>query len=147
MFGFKRLRTYAGKTFSVSEWMAKDALVAGARNIKSLYHAMKASQSGRKVETFQEAVERLGLREKDIATRLAYYKKTSLLYGVILVASVLYAAMMYSASQWLTFLTCVAYSLLVFSFFFREHFWYMQIKKRRFGMRFSDWLRFVTFRL
>lgn len=144
VFGFKKLRTFAGRTFNVSTWMATDALVNGARNIRQLYGQISSSSRDGRQESFAEAVERLGLSERDVRAKQKYYRKTSALYGVFWAASVMYTLVLYAAGQWLTCLTAVAYSFLVFSFFFREHFWYMQIRQRQFGMHFSDWLKFVS---
>jgi len=38
----------------------------------------------------------------------------------------------------------VAYSFLIFSYFFREHFWLVQIRKRKFGLGFWDWIKYLV---
>lgn len=142
MLGVGRLKSYVKRTFNVSEWMSKDLLLGGYRSIRTLYSEIGRKESHR-VESFEQAIHRLGLDEQAIHQRMLYYKKTAWLYGLVFVLTLGYTLTMLKITQWFTAITSIAYSALVFSFFFKESFWYMQMKKRRLGLGFRDWLRFV----
>ena len=38
----------------------------------------------------------------------------------------------------------VPINFMLFALFFRESFWYMQLKHKRLGMKFKDWISFVV---
>ena len=141
VFGLKRFRRYVGRTFNVSEWLSVGMLKSGYRTIKVLYHDI-GGQKEQIVETFQEAKERLQLTEAHIQNRLVHYKKTSVVYGFLFMASLVYLMVMSKKGQWLFIASAASYSLMLFALFFRESFWYMQMKQRKLGLTFSDWISF-----
>ncbi|MEC8460977.1 MAG: hypothetical protein VXY77_02095 [Pseudomonadota bacterium] len=141
MFGLKRFRRYVGRTFNVSEWLSVGLLRSGYRTIKILYRDI-GGQGERVIETFQEAKDRLQLTETQIQNRLVHYKKTSGVYGCLFMASLVYLMVMSKKGQWLFMASSVSYSLMLFALFFRESFWYMQMKQRKLGLGFSDWISF-----
>ena len=148
MFGKRGIRNHIKATFNISQWLAKDALVGGVKRVYALYLQIQGQKKPVNLhETFDEACGRLHINEAALARKCRYYKNASTLYGIFFLASLVYLLILLIKGQWLTVLMGVAYCFLLFSFFFRESFWYMQIKKRRLGMGFSDWLRFITFRL
>ena len=138
------LRGFLSRNFRFSEWIGKEFLVQGYTNIKQLFYIILAKNHSARNESFAEAVVRLRLSETDIVKQKEYYRMTSVIYGSFLLFSVVYAMWLYWVDKNLlsAFMT-VVYSVLMFAFFFRESFWYMQITKRRLGHTFGDWWCFM----
>ena len=145
MFSKKRsLRGHLMNSFRVSEWMGVSLMVKSGRSIYSMYENLVTPPQARRKESFHEAVDRLDISEKDIRKQITYYKLTSSLYGLFSVFGVIYAAILYVYGTRGAFIMACSYCCLIGSFFFRESFWYMQIKKRRLGMRPLDWFKFMV---
>ncbi len=141
------LRGFLARNFNFSEWIGKDFLLKGMYDIYELFYLLtKPRQEGRK-ETFAEAVVRLGLSEKDINAQREYYRITTIIYGTFIIFSLLYAAWMFFVEKnMLTTFMIIVYMGLMFAFFFRESFWYMQITKRKLGNGLNDWCKFMLWR-
>jgi len=90
-------------------------------------------------ETFEEAMQRLQLTEEDLVKRrqaLWIQSMVILGLGLLMIAYCFFS--LYQAtfvSAWLSFL----FSVLLFAYAFRAHFWYYQLSKRKLGCTFSEW--------
>jgi len=141
-------RAYIANTFKFSEWISKDFLVHGARNIHSTYRSLVKPKQGVRNESFAEAIVRLGLSEHEISKQKRYYLMTSSLYGVCLLLGCGYAAwLLWVVQNVSAALMAALYCFLMFAFFFRESFWYMQISTRRLGQNMQDWTAFMLHNL
>lgn len=138
------LRSYMSRTFNVYQWAGGQALVNSGKGIRGLFRAMTAVKRSARKETFSQAIVRLNLSPKDIEEKERQYKLTSSIYGVFFIFGLVYSALLFKKSSWGTGIMGLSYSFLMFAFFFRESFWYMQVKNRRLGMTISDWLRFIV---
>ena len=149
MFGRRGIRNHIKSTFNLSQWIVKDALVGGYKRIQDLYKQVRGQRGQVLIpgESFDQACERLKLTQAALNQKMRYYKNTSALYGLFFLFSLCYWLMLVFKGLWVTVFMATAYCFLLFTFFFRESFWYMQIKKRKLGMSFTDWLKFMTFRL
>ena len=137
-------RGYMARTFNVSDWVSRDFIMQGAYNIRDTYRLLVHRRSQERIETFTEAIVRLRLTEKDIYKQQRYFRMTSSLYLVFLVVALLYCGWLWATGRPAVAVgMALLYSGLMGSFFFRESFWYMQIRTRRLGQSFSDWSRFV----
>lgn len=140
----KGLRGYLSRTFNVYEWMGADILWQGAKSIKGLYGDIISPPSSGIKETFSQAVVRMGLTEYDIAKQARYYKFTSSIYGIFFIFAVLYALILFLSKNVGAGCMGTAYAVLMFAFYFRESFWLMQIKRRRLGHNFIDWVAYLV---
>jgi intracellular multiplication protein IcmV len=92
-------------------------------------------------ETFEEATKRLGLTEQDLKTKIQNFSKLFLIYVFI-------ATIIFSYSVFITiknknlpgFLLGLAVTSLSLVNAFRYHFWCFQIKSRKLGCSFKEWL-------
>lgn len=121
------------------KWMgAKDIGSTG----KSVYNALKkvVSKDSTFKETYDEAIKRMGLDEAHLAQRQAGFLRTSVFYLVMALGMMLYMLYLFSESHWHAAIMTLSISAILLSFAFREHFWYTQMKHKRLGMTFQDWL-------
>jgi intracellular multiplication protein IcmV len=92
-------------------------------------------------ETFAEAVARLGLTEADISARQQYFKRLAILYALIAVALLVYAFyLLFVEETALGFAMSLAVVWMALALGFKQHFWYTQMRVRRLGLSFKDWL-------
>ncbi len=97
-------------------------------------------------ETFEEAAARLNLDEAAITARKKDLLRMTVFYLVIAVVLFLYAVYLFAVLGLFLgaimgfVIGCVALTLA-----FRQHFWYIQMKYRRLGFTFNDWVN-ATFR-
>ncbi len=140
----KGIKAYMARTFNVYQWAGTKSLVDSGRNIRSLFTAMVYVNKTARKETFAQAVVRLGLTADDINKKQQQYRLTSSIFGVFFLFGLVYSYLLYSRKDYVTSVMAVAYSLLMFAFFFRESFWYMQIKQRTLGKSVFDWMKFIV---
>lgn len=96
-------------------------------------------------ETFEQAVARLKLSESDLARRQKSFFRTSLLFLSIAVLVFLYAVNLFLSGLLLaTFISLVLVAMAL-ALAYRDHFWYTQMKHRRLGLTFKNWVDY-TFR-
>ncbi len=145
MFSKKRsLRSHIANSFKISQWMGITMLTNSSRSIYGMYRGLVTPPKASRNESFTEAVTRLGVTERNIKDQLYYYKMTSSIYGLFLLFGVFYNVVLYYKGSAGAVIMGTAYCFLIGSFFFRESFWYMQIKKRKLGMSMYDWCKFIT---
>ena len=139
----KGFRAYMSRTFNVYQWAGAKSLIDSGSNIRTLFNSMVYIKKPSRKETFAQAVVRLGLTVADIKDREQQYKLTSSIFFVFFIFGLVYSFFLFRNKDILTSLMGLAYSMLMFGFFFRESFWYMQIKKRELGKTVFDWFKFV----
>ena len=145
MFSKKRsLRSHIANSFKISQWMGITMLTNSSRSIYSMYRGLVTPPKASRKESFTQAISRLGVTERDIKDQLYYYKITSSIYGLFLLFGICYNVVLFYKANAGAVVMGIAYCFLIGAFFFRESFWYMQIKKRKLGMSIFDWCKFIT---
>jgi hypothetical protein len=117
---------------------------SGAQTVRGLYASllkMPAMNAAAERETFEELRARLNISDEALLVRLRQLMLCALIYCLAGIALIVYAAVMYKRSFYMASLSCVSLSTMVFSFGFREHFWYIQFKYKRLGLTFKQWLQ------
>ncbi|GAB4393258.1 MAG: type IVB secretion system protein IcmV [Gammaproteobacteria bacterium] len=127
---------------NVKAWMGWNNLKSTTADLKGLCKEVltvhKPKTGG---ETFEQAIQRLGLTEKDIQRRMQEFKYLAMLQAVLFVGVFLYSFyILFYADHIHGFFVGIALSLAIAALFFRFHFWYFQLKQRRLGCTFKDWL-------
>ena len=126
--------------FNPSQWIDYEGLQAQNRalwlTIKNLFRLEKSER----VETFEEAVQRLNLTEEDIQKAYRDYRIYSIFFfalGITLFVFAFYLLLVHSSFHaWVLALCASAFSLTVA---FRYDFWAFQIKHRKLGCTFAEW--------
>ena len=126
--------------FQFSRWMGMQEIKSNASNIRTLFNELTKYDQSEFSETFEEAIKRLNLSEQDIATRTIYFLRLSMLYLFFALCLVAYSIYLYYVGDLIGTLMCLPIISVLLSFCFKEHFWYTQMKHRRLGMNFRNWL-------
>ena len=136
-----------GLTFGIKpkKWIGTDSLKRNGKDIVQMYQQLveKKPTSDRR-ENFSECMQRYGLSEADVQKRMKKSQRTA--YGFLAVggAALVYAIYWWTQGRFLPGILSIVMTLLLSAHAFREHFNYFQIKQRRLGCTFSDWLAFVS---
>ena len=129
--------------FNVKRWVASDQIVAYGKAITTQTRDIFKPQTPAFAETFEEAVKRFNLTEKDIVERTKQFLLLARVYFVIAIVVFGYAIYSLFLGYFSTLLVSLVLSAFVGAQALREHFWYMQMKKRQLGCNFKDWRKFV----
>jgi len=131
----------------VRKWANVDEITDNARAIAiSLKNLQKHRESSKYLltDTFDEVMRMLNVTEDEIKRRTRYFLYCSITYFVTFVGLLVYTIYLaYSSSMLLSTLTSLVLSLVMLVYALREHFWYTQMKMRKFGCGFKDWVNFT----
>lgn len=96
-------------------------------------------------ETFEEAVQRLNLTPEMLENRKQSFFKMALFYLTIASILGIYLITLLMSKSFLASLITFVLVIVALALFYREHFWYTQMKQKRLGLNFKDWVGY-TFR-
>ena len=126
--------------FDVGSWLGVNEIKRNTGNLRDLAKSLFTVQKPERKETFQEAVERYQLKESDLEEKKDAFFKVAMLYFGACCCMLLYSIYLFIYGQYKTTFMALAFSCVLFSMFFRQHFWYTQIKHKRLGFTFTEWL-------
>lgn len=137
------VRSFFGTFFNFKRWLAYEQIKENGKAVGHSAKSLFATKKSKHIETFDEAVQRLNLTEEDLVNRTQQFLKLARLYLFFAIALVIYVFYLLFTGHILAVFTGLALVMLVSSYSLREHFWYMQMKKRKLGCNLRDWARFV----
>lgn len=128
--------------FDPKGWADTDSIVDQNRTILTVLKAMFTPAKPTRQETFEEAMQRQGLTEDQVAPLATTYRRYAALF-------MLFATLSFAYAFYLLFrfhhLLAFGLSLTVMAFFlaqaFRYDFWSLQLRTRRLGLTWSDWTK------
>lgn len=121
-------------------WMGYRTLVDNGKNVIQNTKGLFTPIEPNRTETFEQAISRLGLTEKDINSREKIFLAFCLFWGLIAVGAFIYAWWLFLNDGFKGGLLALALAFLAVSLSFRYHFWYFQVKNRLLGANFKLWL-------
>lgn len=124
-------------------WMGWLQIKDSAKELRNLAKVVMSPEAAKHRETFDEAVKRLGLTDKDIQQQVARHLWMFFIFISMTVLLLTYSIYLLITQRYQGFLLGTFVGVLASSFAFREHFYYFQIKTRRLGCTFQDWIDFV----
>lgn len=141
-FGFKHT---VKALFDVKSWVAWDSMKSNASMIHKSYGLLLGRQKRSFVkETFDEAIEKYGYTESFLKEQQAKFEQAATVYFGILFISVCYTIWLVHTKSYMASIVMIPFMLMIFSFYFRESFWALQIRKRKLGLTFMDWLNGIN---
>lgn len=128
--------------FNPSEWLGYKEVKGTIRTTWDIVKGLFVTATPTRTESFEEAIERLGLTEEDVATASRNYEIYTVLFVILgafaFIVAFYFLIMHLAVFDW-------AISLLVTALFlvqaFRFSFWHFQIKHRKLGCTFAEWKR------
>jgi len=128
----------------VKKWSSYDEVSANTKTTWTMFQRLiyRKPKALRK-ENYKEAIARLGLTEKQTAARKNNFLYSSFVYAFFAVGFLVYLVYLLVNFRFLaaslTGLLMVVMSLMAY----KEHFWYMQMRREKLGCNFNDWLEFI----
>lgn len=141
MAGFFRRRAVKAKN-TLSDWMGLGMIIGVFDLVQNIFVTIFFPWKKEKgqPETFEEAVERMNLTELDLEDRKKMFRTQVYLYlgvGLAVLAYTVWLAFSgYYVETFLAFLVAV----MSMAYAFRSHFWLFQMKQRRLGCTFKEYL-------
>lgn len=137
---FKRGFKWAfGPFINVPAWLGGRTIIDGTKDISRVASDYFIPEKATTEETFEQAVERFNLSERDLQERADGLLRVALIFAVIGFAILGYAVYLVFNQQLGAFLLTIVVSMLAFASAFRYHFWCFQVKSRKLGCSFKDW--------
>jgi len=110
-------------------------------SLKNLAEDLLKPKQSTHQETFEEALVRLNLTEADVQKKAIEFKRLSTIFGFLAVALLAYLIYMIFEKALVASLGTFGVLLVIMGQWFRCHFWLYQIRARKLGCSFKDWLR------
>ncbi len=128
-------------------WMGLKRLVSDGKSVHALAKEFFSLNKKRKTrtETFEEAKLRLRLTEQDLANRMKSLLQLTFVYLLFAIALLSYTVyLVVSGGALIGIFLSIMLTLVAFAMSYRENFWYFQMKKRRLGCSFKEWLQYAV---
>lgn len=139
---FKSTKKVAGKVVDVrvDKWVSWGYLTETADRFKTILSDIAIPKKATYSETFKDAMQRLDLSEEDLQARKKEFTRLFYFFIGLAITVIIYA--LYSAlkGHLLPSLISFCLSLYCLTQAFRFHFWLFQIKNRKLGCTFKEWL-------
>jgi intracellular multiplication protein IcmV len=139
----KPVRNFFKSFVNVKRWIEAEQIATYGKWVGSTAKNVFRRREAARTETFAEATKRLKLSEEDLKARAKQFLFMAGFYFLISLGLFGYAIYLFLVSHFLAGSISFVLGLLVATYALREHFWYMQIKKRRLGCNLRDWMHFV----
>ena len=133
------------KTFyNPRAWLGYDALKDQTKTIYSIVKDVAEPAKPQRTESFQEAMKRLNVSEKEAKNILEYYWQYALIFFVFGILDLIYGfyLLLYHRT-FFGFVLAFSVMILLFGQSFKYHFWYFQIKKRKLGCTLQEWKEYT----
>lgn len=129
---------------NVSGWMNLKGLRDTSENIVETFNDIKNVRIPTQQETFEEAMVRLALDENAIKNRMRQCLFAAWLYFSIAVLLLLYAGYLLITYRFFGTIVALIISTITLTLAYREGFWYFQMKVRKLGCTFVEFIAFIT---
>jgi intracellular multiplication protein IcmV len=134
------------KTFvNPSGWLGFNEVKNNTNVIWSILRSLVVPATSTRSETFSQAMKRLKVSDEEVETRKETYINYTLFFltlAVMLVAYSFYLAIVHrTVAGFALGIVCAG---LFLTQAFKFHFWYTQIKLRKLGLTYEDWLKTIT---
>jgi intracellular multiplication protein IcmV len=124
----------------VPKWIDYQQLVKSNRSIFGFIKKFFIPEQAKTQESFEEALLRLKLTPADLIQRNKEFTRLMWVWILLFCFSLIYSVYLLHNHALRGFFPCLGMSVIILTQIFRYHFWLFQIKQRRLGCGFRDWL-------
>lgn len=124
----------------VPKWIGYRQLVKSNRSIVALLKKFFIPEQTHTQESFVAALQRLNLKESDLVLRCREFTRLMWIWIFLFFVTIAYSLYLLLEHSLRGFFPSLAISFIILTQVFRYHFWIFQIKQRRLGCNFRDWL-------
>jgi uncharacterized membrane protein YphA (DoxX/SURF4 family) len=139
-----KVRKFFGSFVNVRAWVAYDELVANLGNTCGFFKRFFSRyQKEIRKESYEEAVARMALTEEQLQHRKNTFLKSAITYLIFVLILCGYAIYLSIKSKFLALFLVLFLLVPTILITYREHFWYMQMERKKLGCTFCEWLEFI----
>ncbi|KTD33365.1 intracellular multiplication protein IcmV [Legionella nautarum] len=136
-----RIVNVFSRIFNVRSWIDFDRTKSFTLYLVNGFKKMFVPQKNESGETFEEAISRLNISEKELQDRKSALYRLSLLMSVAAILIFGYAVYHMFYGTYRAVIISLVVMLIALALAFRYHFWYFQIKERKLGCTMQEWYR------
>lgn len=125
----------------ISNSLGYGRLKKNAQGIKSIAAGLTTTQEATREETFEEALVRLNLTPQDIEKREREFKRLVMIFSILGIVVLGYFIFSVTQKALIASLGSLGIFFFILAQLFRYHFWLFQIRQKRLGCTFKEWLR------
>ncbi|MCH9744884.1 MAG: type IVB secretion system protein IcmV [Gammaproteobacteria bacterium] len=141
----KSLKKGISSGFKVKRWIDSDNLKSNGLLIVRLWKSIFRVKKEKPIrETFEQARARMNLTDEDLAKRVRLGFCTVWFCLGLAFALCIYMFYLFSHTQIMAGLVCLMLMLTMLAYAYREHFNIFQIKQRRLGCTFKQWVQYIS---
>ncbi len=142
---FGRIKKIIKPLVDVPKWIGYRQLVETNRSLFSFAKKFFIPEQATTQESFDQALARLRVTEADLTQRIKEFTRLLWIWIVLLIVCIAYSLHLLTEHALRGFFPCLGLSFVILTQVFRYHFWIFQVKHRRLGCTFRDWLsHFLT---
>jgi intracellular multiplication protein IcmV len=124
----------------VPKWIGYRQLVKSNCSLTALFKKFFIPEKAHTQESFAVALQRLNLKESDLIQRRREFTRLMWIWIFLFFVTIAYSVYLFMGHSLRGFFPSLAISFIILTQIFRYHFWIFQIKQRRLGCNFRDWL-------
>ncbi|MFZ0219720.1 MAG: type IVB secretion system protein IcmV [Candidatus Aquirickettsiella sp.] len=137
---FSGIRKIIKPVVDVPKWVDYQNLAKSNRSVFAFIKKFFVPDQATTQESFEEALLRLKLTPADIIQRKKEFTRLMWIWVFLFLVSIFYSIYLLYNQALRGFYPCLGISVVILTQIFRYHFWLFQIKQRRLGCSFRDWL-------
>ncbi len=128
---------------NVPKFMGWNEIKHNTRTLKDLMLTFFKVSPPSRPDTFASAVKANNLSEKDLEKRAKSFLYFSIFYFLIAIGFFIY--FIYLWAKFFIFAGFISFLLMIIALLlgYRDNFWWFQVKQRRLGCTFREWLNFI----
>lgn len=141
--GFRSaLKKGVGSGLNPKKWVGFNQLKSDSTTLSNIFRGVfkRSEKAAEKKETFEEAVKRFNLTEKDIQKRMKSAKELVMIFLGLGGLLLFYTFYQWASGRVISGFICLTLSLLTLAYAFREHFNLFQMRNRRLGCTYKEWV-------
>jgi len=138
------VRKFFKSFVDVKRWMAYDEVSGNVKTTFGLYHRLFSPRAKSVYhETYEESIARQNLTEAQLTARKKAFLYSALSYFVFALCLFLYFIQILLNKHLFAAIFDLVLVGILSMLAYHEHFWYMQMQKRKLGCSFHDWICFI----
>jgi len=124
----------------IPAWMGVSHAKEGGESIARLVKRLFIPSTPERVESFTEAMQRLGMSEMDVVKRQGDFFRLFVIMLMVTMGVLVYTAYLLVLGHIMAGVASLAIAAVAAALTFRNHFWYFQLKQRTLGLTFKEWM-------
>ncbi len=134
---------FFGRVYNVSKWTDADNIKKTGKSIISQAKRLTEVRESTRKETFEQAIARMNITEKDLKDRMKQTYLVSWIFLALAIGLLGYGSFVFMRGFVSGLFICVVMSVLGFVLAYQQSFWYFQMKRRKLGCTFNEWVNFI----